>query len=483
MPTSGYRACPALALGLLTLFQWPPTSLGTLSFDRTIVLALLVVALILIVVILRVAGRISSRRVVRARQFAILAELSQRGFGTDSLSELFDLVVSAVGPALGVELVELLELQGKQGGLQLRAGYGFRDDVVGSEVLDLAHSWRVEQALDTGKPVIMRPGARERLSHREAWLSEHGVRSGITVPIPGRGAGFGALGAHTRKRRRFHAEDTHFLEAAASVIAIAIEGRRTDQEARANQRSLAFLNEASGQLAASFELGAVLETLTRVVLPFLADFLLVDLIGVNGRLQRLVATCGEPESRLRPVGGGDGSAPPEVAAANGSVDAHRPRYARKATEEELQRIAADSEQLELLRGGDLSSVMIVPLSAPSRVLGSLCLGARPPRTPYGPAEFALASDLARRVALALDKAPIQKERAEVDPRRGAFRAMLSRELRDSIAALSNAIEVLRLGEADSPESRAIESAARLVSGMNRLVADLLDVSSTTRHDD
>ncbi|HME72122.1 MAG TPA: response regulator [Myxococcota bacterium] len=479
IPTGDYPYCPGVALGLLMLFHWPQAALEAISLDRIIVLSIFAAELILIAVVMVVARRISSRNVVRARQLATLAELGQRALETDNLSELLDLAVSRVGRALGVELVELLELQGDQGRLKLRAGHGFRNGVVGSEVLNLTHSWRVEQALDSGKPVIMGRGVRERRSQRDALLFEHGVRSGITVPIPGRGSGFGTLGAHSRKRRRLRTEDTHFLEAAASLLAIAIEGRRTDQEARANQRTLAFLNEASNQLAAALDPEAVLETLARVVLPFLADFLLIDLVGEDGRMQRLVGTSSDPKSELRTVNRGKASPLQLVAAANGRVDVHRARYASDATAEELQRIAADPEQLELLRRGDLSSVMIVPLSAPRKVLGSLCLGARPPRSRYGPAELALASDLARRVALALDKAPNHKERAEVDPRKGEFRAMLSRELRDSIATLSNAIEVLRLGEADSAKSRAIENAAGQVSSMNRLVADLLDVSNTT----
>jgi CheY-like chemotaxis protein/signal transduction histidine kinase len=470
-PIDDFPRCPAVALGLLTLFPWPQVSLGTAALDRMIPLAILALALVLAAVVaMMVARRFSSRSVVSARQLATLAELGPCALETDDLSELYSRVVSRVGLALGVELVELLELQGDEGHLQLRAGRGFRTGRVGSEVLDLADSSRVRQALDSGRPVILQRGI---LSHPDSLLSEHRVRSGITVPVPGRRSGFGTLGAHSRKRRRFGANDRHFLEAVASLLAVAIEGRRTAQEARANQRSLAFLNEASSQLAAAPDPEAVLETLTGVVLPFLADFFLVDLVGEDGRLQRLVGTRSDSKALLRPADGG------VVIAANGRVGVHRARYASDATDDELQRIATDPEQLELLRRGDLSSVMIVPLSARERVLGSLCLGARPPRSPYGPADLALAGDLARRAALALDKAHLYEARVEADPQKNEFRAMLSRELRDSIATLSNAIEVLRLGGADTAASRTIERAAGQVTSMNRLVADLLDVSTTT----
>jgi CheY-like chemotaxis protein len=444
-------------------------------------IALAIFGILALIACLTVVVRRASRQAsVAARQLAILAELGHRALDTDDPLELLDLVVHRVGRALGAELVEVLELEGEKGRLVLRAGCGFRSGLVGLERLDLSQSRRVGRALDSGEPVIMRAGIRRSRSQLEALLVEHGVRSGITVPIPGRASGFGTLAVHSRKRRRFKAEDAHLLEATASLLALAIEARRTEQEARANQRNLAFLNEASGQLAASLGPGAVLETLARVVRPFLADFLLVDLVGENGTLQRLVGASDGGESRLLPARSGTAPLLRVVAVANGRAGVHRARCAGDATDDELQRIATDSEQLELLRRAQLSSVMIVPLAAGERVLGSVCLGAQAPRSRYGPVELALASDLAHRTALALDKAQTSNGPPELDSRKGEFLALLSWELRDSIARLSNTIEVLRLSQTDGSDSHASEIAAHEVSGMRGLVADLLDVSRTAR---
>jgi len=461
---------------LLTIFDWRQQLLGALPSDRLMVLGLLAVALILIAVAARVVKRISWRHGARERQLATLAELGRRAIEAEDLSDLLDWVVSRVGRALNVGIVELLELDGAHGRLQLRAGRGFGSGLVGAEELDLAHSPRVKEALDSGKPVVLQLGRRR--SALDPRLSEHGVRSGITVPIPGRALGFGALSAHSHKGRDFRAEEVRFLEAAASLLGIAIEARRTHQEACVNQRGLALLNEASRQLAPCLEPASVLEVLARVALPFLADFLLVDLVGEEGRLQRLVATGGDPQAPLRRVDGESLSSLRVGKGANGRLGVHRARFASDATEE-LQRIAADPEQLELLQSADLSSVLVVPLEAAGGVLGSLCLGTRDSRSPYGPAELALAGDLARRVAVTLEKTRLYGERAELDPRKGEFLGMLTRELRDSIATLSNTIEVLRLGEAEGLQPRAMEVAARQVGGMNRLVADLLDVSRGT----
>jgi PAS domain S-box-containing protein len=70
---------------------------------------------------------------------------------------------------------------------------------------------------------------------------------------------------------------------------------------------------------------------------------------------------------------------------------------------------------------------------------------------------------------------------EADRRKDEFLAMLAHELRNPLAPVRNAVEVLRvLGPNDGPHSRAREMIARQVTHMARLVDDLLDVSRITR---
>jgi signal transduction histidine kinase len=69
---------------------------------------------------------------------------------------------------------------------------------------------------------------------------------------------------------------------------------------------------------------------------------------------------------------------------------------------------------------------------------------------------------------------------EVDRRKDAFLAMLGHELRNPLAPIANAIEVLKLHEAESPEVRwAVGVVGRQVTQLRRLVDDLLDVARIT----
>lgn len=70
---------------------------------------------------------------------------------------------------------------------------------------------------------------------------------------------------------------------------------------------------------------------------------------------------------------------------------------------------------------------------------------------------------------------------EADRRKDEFLAMLAHELRNPLAPIRNAVEVLRMiGPHDEPHVRPREMIARQVTHMARMVDDLLDVSRITR---
>ena len=70
---------------------------------------------------------------------------------------------------------------------------------------------------------------------------------------------------------------------------------------------------------------------------------------------------------------------------------------------------------------------------------------------------------------------------EADRRKDEFLAMLAHELRNPLAAISTAVEVLkRCGPIDPGMERACDAAARQTVHMARLLDDLLDVSRVTR---
>ena len=94
---------------------------------------------------------------------------------------------------------------------------------------------------------------------------------------------------------------------------------------------------------------------------------------------------------------------------------------------------------------------------------------------------ALETELARRRTVEQDLHAKVEQLADVDRRKDEFLAMLGHELRNPLAPVSAALEVMRL-RADDPQrfGNAREVVERQIAHMTRLVDDLLDVSRITR---
>jgi len=134
---------------------------------------------------------------------------------------------------------------------------------------------------------------------------------------------------------------------------------------------------------------------------------------------------------------------------------------------------------------ELESFGLVPMTVGARRLGVLVLG-YVERGDVGAAYRALAEDVARQLALALDRAisyerlECERERAESASRaKDEFLAMLGHELRNPLSPILTATQLMRLRGEDllEKERTVIE---RQVRHMIRLVDDLLDVSRITR---
>src|SRR5262249_49334003 len=117
-----------------------------------------------------------------------------------------------------------------------------------------------------------------------------------------------------------------------------------------------------------------------------------------------------------------------------------------------------------------------PLVTRSRTLGAMTFLARTPRR-YGAADLALAMDLARRAALAVENARLYEESQEGVRRRDEFLARLAPELRNPLAAIQSAAAAAKLKGVTDPElCFSQEVIERQGKHMARLLDDLLDIS-------
>jgi signal transduction histidine kinase/DNA-binding response OmpR family regulator len=243
-------------------------------------------------------------------------------------------------------------------------------------------------------------------------------------------------------------------------------------------RRSGFLSEASTILVRSLDYEAIPRSLARHAVPFLGELCAVTLIGDRAHddwrteLVQIDPNDGAA-SRLSVFG-----APPLTILAD---------LFRRVLETGESRFVTDvSSQLEIVASCGVESssidfhphsVIVVPLHARGRTLGTIALALQSPERAYRPADFALAEDLAGRAALAIDNARLFRNIQENDRRKNEFLAMLAHELRNPLAPIRNAVEILRMSDIKDHDLQwANDVIARQVEQMVRLVDDLLDIS-------
>jgi serine phosphatase RsbU (regulator of sigma subunit) len=195
-----------------------------------------------------------------------------------------------------------------------------------------------------------------------------------------------------------------------AVRRVARRAERARARADAAQERLAFLAEASTLLSGTLDYERTLANVARLAVPYLADWVAVDLTEEGGRITRLAVAHVDP-SRERwawEIGRRYPEAPggPARVAGTGRSELH-PRIDR----ETLAGWARDEEHLRLLQEVGLTSLVVVPMSVAGRVEGVVSLAMAGSGRRYGERDLTLAEDLARRAAIAVENARLFRERS------------------------------------------------------------------------
>jgi signal transduction histidine kinase len=214
----------------------------------------------------------------------------------------------------------------------------------------------------------------------------------------------------------------------------------------------AYLADASRLLADSLDYESTLTTVAALALPHLGAWGIVDVVESDGSMRRLAVVHPDPrmQSLARRLASGW---PPEHGDPLGvplAVTTRRAQLVETVTDEMLVAAAHDEGNLRTLRAMGIGSLIVVPMLARGHVHGAMTF-VSPNEHHYGPGDLALAEDLARRAAMAIDNARLYRT-AEA-ARRGAedasrakseFLAAMSHEMRTPLNAVLGYVDVLEL---------------------------------------
>ncbi len=356
----------------------------------------------------------------------------------------------------------------------------------------------IAEAVRTGEAVFCEDRAtvlRYYPIRKEDEVSMETLQGLAALPMAVQGRVIGGIGFSFKEIRQFSQEEQGFMLALARGCGQALERARlyeaeqkSRQQAEVARSRLAFLAEASSLLAASLNYGDTLQSVAKMVVPRLADWCTVHVLDNKGWPQQVALAHADPariewateigrklEERY-PYNPDEKQGMPQV------LRSGQPELYADIPDELLVATAQDTEQLRLLREIGYSSVMIVPLAARGRVLGVMqFVTTSESGRHYDEGDLALAQELARRSALAVDNARLYQEAQEAIQLRNEFLSTAAHELKTPITSLRGYAQLInrQLVKGIMPDPQRIERAMQVIdlqSGkLAGLVGQLLDV--------
>lgn len=193
-----------------------------------------------------------------------------------------------------------------------------------------------------------------------------------------------------------------------TVVAINITERVRDEH-RAK-----FLAEASRLLSSSLDYETTLQQVTNAMVPHLADWCSVDILGEAGQIVQVAVAHVDPE-KVQWAKSLREHHPPSLDDPGGLALVLRtgksefyPNIPPQVMEEAIQN-AEDEESREVLRSVGFRSLIIVPMITRNTVLGAITLVWSDSERHYDEGDLAFVEELAQRAATAVDHARLYQE--------------------------------------------------------------------------
>jgi signal transduction histidine kinase/DNA-binding response OmpR family regulator len=323
--------------------------------------------------------------------------------------------------------------------------------------------------------------------------------SGAVAALPLR-AGERTLGAIALVHdapHHFDDGDRALLVALAGQCAQAMDRARlheAERQARAAAERAARVNATlaavSDVLASSLDLEPTLARLGELVAHALAEYIQIYLVE-GDELRRVATTCTSPALAplIRRLGERaplrlDGASPQARVIRTGE-----PVLIPEVDDAFLDRAADDAEHAALLREIGPRSLIIVPLAARGRNLGIIACARVVAGRPFTAADLDVATELARRAALAVDNARLYadaqearrrseeaRERAdEANRAKSDFLATMSHELRTPLNAIGGYAQILAMGVRGPVTPEQVEDLTRIQRSQQHLLGLINDV--------
>jgi signal transduction histidine kinase len=316
--------------------------------------------------------------------------------------------------------------------------------------------------------------------------------STVIVPMAARGQMIGAiLLALVGGGEGYSQADLPLVQEIARRAALALDNARLYEAAQrgraaaeAAQRRERLLADISNALAASLDYCETLQRATALIVSSFAALVVLYVLDEQGQLRRTSVAHIDPEVEARMLKLQHehpivdlASDHPAAVAIRGERYVLNPRFSRAV----IESVAEDEAHRERLRRMIPAPHLSVPLLARGKALGALSLGRQLFAQSFDEADVAMAEEIGRRVALAIDNARLYQEAQRAIKARETFLSVAAHELKTPLTALLGQAQLFqRRADQDTTIDERHRRSAEVIANQARrldvLINALLDVS-------
>ncbi len=180
-------------------------------------------------------------------------------------------------------------------------------------------------------------------------------------------------------------------------------------ERKKAENNLKFLTEASTQFSASLDYKTTLNNIATMVVPAIADWCTVELLGDSGQVEQVAVAHSDLEKvkwakNLR-VKQGRVSLSPASSVARVLQTGQSELYS-EVNDDKLASLSRSEEELALVRDLGITSIIVVPLVLEDKPIGAITFVSAESRLHYDSADLEVAKNLANRAAAAMYNAKL-----------------------------------------------------------------------------